>query len=145
MVILQFFFSKPLFLNSLDWSLNRRVHIALEGQRILFVDACMMLYILYFPVYRSKEDYNNFTSAHSWRLITLAVWSFHWINSPSRSILCFSLLTGRVCYRTEHVLAGHIFDIWTMSTFFSVLSREKKRKRKIRNLKCVLLNCHYYY
>lgn len=48
---------------------------------VLFVDACMMLYIMYFPVYRSKEDYNNFTSAHSWALLTLGVWSFHWINS----------------------------------------------------------------
>lgn len=48
---------------------------------VLFVDVCMMLYILYFPVYRSKEDYNNFTSAHSWLLLTLGVRSFHWINS----------------------------------------------------------------
>lgn len=48
---------------------------------VLFVDVSMMLYIMYFPVYRSKEDYNNFTSARSWLLLTLVVWSFQWINS----------------------------------------------------------------
>lgn len=48
---------------------------------VLFVDVSMMLYIMYFPVYRSKEDYNNFTSARSWPLLTLGVWSVHWINS----------------------------------------------------------------
>lgn len=48
---------------------------------VLFVDVSMMLYIMYFPVYRSKEDYNNFTSAHSCLLLTLEVWSFQWINS----------------------------------------------------------------
>lgn len=49
---------------------------------VLFVDVSMMLYIMYFPVYRSKEDYNNFTSAHSWLLLTLGVFlSFHWINA----------------------------------------------------------------
>lgn len=47
---------------------------------VLFVDVSMMLYIMYFPVYRSKEDYNNFTSAHSWLLLTLGVWNFEWIN-----------------------------------------------------------------
>lgn len=48
---------------------------------VLFVDVSMMLYIMYFPVYRSEEDYNNFTSAHSWLLLTLRPWSFQWINS----------------------------------------------------------------
>lgn len=57
---------------------------------VLFVDVCMMLYIMYFPVYRSKEDHNNFTSAHSWPLLTLGVWSFHWINSQV-GLFCFSL------------------------------------------------------
>lgn len=55
---------------------------------VLFVDVSMMLYIMYFPVYRSKEDYNNFTSAHSWLLLTLGVWSFQWINSE---VLLFSV------------------------------------------------------
>lgn len=50
---------------------------------VLFVDVSMMLYIMYFPVYRSKEDYNNFTSVHSWLLLTLGFFflSFHWINT----------------------------------------------------------------
>lgn len=100
--------------------------------RILFVDACMMLYILYFPVYRSKEDYNNFTSAHSWLLITLGVWSFHWINSQV-GLFCVSLLTGRVYYRTEHVFTGHIFDISEESR---VLSNKRKKERK-KNLNFV--------
>lgn len=85
----------------------------------------MMLYTLYFPVYRSKEDYNNFTSAHSWTLITLAVWSFHWINSAVVLFCVSPSSPARVYYRTEHVLAGHIFDIWTVSTFF--LSQVRKR------------------
>lgn len=50
------------------------------GETVLFVDARMMLYIMYFPVYRTERDYNNFTSAHSWPVITLRVWRFLWIN-----------------------------------------------------------------
>ncbi len=30
----------------------------------------MMLYMMYFPVYRTERDYNNFTSAHSCDYIT---------------------------------------------------------------------------
>lgn len=50
------------------------------GVNYIFVNVHMMLYIMYFPVYRSKGDYNNFTSAHSWPMITLRVWRFQWIN-----------------------------------------------------------------
>lgn len=59
----------------------------IEG--VLFVDVSMMLYIMYFPVYRSKEDYNNFTSAHSWLLLTLGVWNFEWINLEA-GLFCVS-------------------------------------------------------
>lgn len=57
---------------------------------VLFVDVSMMLYVMYFPVYRSKKDYYNFTSAHSWALLTLGVWSVHWVNSQ---VFLFSLLS----------------------------------------------------
>lgn len=57
---------------------------------VLFVDVSMMLYVMYFPVYRSKKDYYNFTSAHSWTLLTLGVWSVHWVNSQ---VSLFSLLS----------------------------------------------------
>lgn len=55
----------------------------------------MMLYIMYFPVYRKERDYNNFTSAHSWPVITLRVWRFLWIflslSFPSKDGDSFSL------------------------------------------------------
>ena len=60
---------------------------------VLFVDVSMMLYIMYFPVYRSKEDYNNFTSVHSWLLLTLGFFFFELSLDKHRScsFLCFSL------------------------------------------------------
>lgn len=60
------------------WPLSR---VALQGQRRrgIIGDVNKMLYIPYFPVYGSTQDYNNFTSARSWALLILTV---EWINVP---------------------------------------------------------------
>lgn len=72
--------------------------IALQGQEdgvffFFFTNVCMMLYIMYFPVYRSKEDYNNLTSAHSWLVLTLGVLE-HLVNKLRNSSHFFVSLSA---------------------------------------------------
>lgn len=44
-----------------------------RGGGSVFVNAGLLLYIMYFPVYNKEGDYNNFTSAHSWPVLTLGI------------------------------------------------------------------------
>lgn len=48
------------------------------------MNAGLLLYIMYFPVYNKEGDYNNFTSARSWPLLTLGIWDAQFF-SPSHT------------------------------------------------------------
>lgn len=48
--------------------------MAAGAGELVFVNAGLLLYILRFPVYTKEGGYNNFTSAHSWPVITLSIW-----------------------------------------------------------------------
>lgn len=52
----------------------------------------LLLYIMYFPVYNKEGDYNNFTSAHSWPVLTLGICDALFLYKRPGLGLCFLLL-----------------------------------------------------
>lgn len=64
-----------------------------RGGGSLFVNAGLLLYIMYFPVYNKEGDYNNFTSAHSWPVLTLGICDALFLYKRPGLGLCF-LLSG---------------------------------------------------
>lgn len=62
------------------------------GGGSVFVNAGLLLYIMYFPVYNKEGDYNNFTSAHSWPVLTLGICDALFLYKCPGSGLCFLLL-----------------------------------------------------
>lgn len=56
------------------------------------MNAGLLLYIMYFPVYNKEGDYNNFTSAHSWPVLTLGICDALFLYKRPGLGLCFLLL-----------------------------------------------------
>lgn len=63
-----------------------------RGGGSVFVNAGLLLYIMYFPVYNKEGDYNNFTSAHSWPVLTLGICDALFLYKRPGLGLCFLLL-----------------------------------------------------
>lgn len=63
-----------------------------RGGESVFVNAGLLLYIMYFPVYNKEGDYNNFTSAHSWPVLTLGIRDALFLYKRPGLGLCFVLL-----------------------------------------------------
>lgn len=63
-----------------------------RGGESVFVNAGLLLYIMYFPVYNKEGDYNNFTSAHSWPVLTLGICDALFLYKRPGLGLCFVLL-----------------------------------------------------
>lgn len=55
------------------------------------MNAGLLLYIMYFPVYNKEGDYNNFTSAHSWPVLTLGICDALFLYKRPGLGLCFLL------------------------------------------------------
>lgn len=66
-----------------------------RGGGSVFVNAGLLLYIMYFPVYNKEGDYNNFTSAHSWPVLTLGICDALFLYKRPGLGLCFLLLDFR--------------------------------------------------
>lgn len=62
-----------------------------RGGGSVFVNAGLLLYIMYFPVYNKEGDYNNFTSAHSWPVLTLGICDALFLYKRPGLGLCFLL------------------------------------------------------
>lgn len=68
-----------------------------RGGGSVFVNAGLLLYIMYFPVYNKEGDYNNFTSAHSWPVLTLGICDALFLYKRPGLGLCF-LLSDLFCF-----------------------------------------------
>lgn len=60
-----------------------RGDLAAAEERFIIFECSLRLHNIYFPVYSTEGDYNNFTSAHSWAVLTLSMCDEFCINRLS--------------------------------------------------------------